>query len=236
MKGIYKIADKVILIDSIFSAIHNMCKDYAFSGEPEIEISVTEADIERERGMPVESGVKEPTDRYLETLAVYRKLSVELLRYDTFLFHGSAVELDGETYLFTAVSGTGKSTHTRLWRELYGTRAVMINDDKPLIRIDGDRATVFGTPWNGKHKLGTNKSSHLKAVCILERGTENKIIPISREAAFATLFTQTYRPDDPIKMGKTLELVDRLSRSVGLYKLECNMDIDAARVSYEGMK
>lgn len=236
MTGIYKIADRVVLIDSLFGGIHNMCRDYEFDGKPEISIKISTEDIDRERNISSKETTSAYPDWYLETLAVYRMLSGRLLEYDTFLFHGSAIELDGEAYLFTAVSGTGKSTHTRLWRELYGDRAVMINDDKPLIKVENGRAIVYGTPWDGKHRLSTNKSSPLKAVCILERGAENRITPVSRDAAFATLFTQTYRPDDGRQMAKTLELVDKLSRWVELYRLECNMDIEAARVSYEGMK
>ena len=223
-------------IDSLFGGIHNMCSDYAFDEKPEISIKISVDDIDKERNISLKESTTVYPEWYLETLAVYRILAGKLLAYDTFLFHGSAIELDGETYLFTAVSGTGKSTHTRLWRELYGDRAVMINDDKPLIKVENGHAIIYGTPWDGKHRLSTNKSSPLKAVCILERGVENKIWPISRDDAFATLFTQTYRPEDGQKMAKTLELVDKLSRWVKLYRLECNMDIDAARVSYEGMK
>ncbi len=86
--------------------------------------------------------------------------------YDTVLFHGSALAIDGDGYLFTAKSGTGKSTHTRLWRERFGDRVVMINDDKPLLHIDAGSVIAYGTPWNGKHRLGTNASVPLRADCV----------------------------------------------------------------------
>ena len=78
--------------------------------------------------------------------------------------------MDGQAVLFTAKSGTGKSTHTKLWRDLFGERAVMVNDDKPLLRILKDGVLVCGTPWDGKHRLSTNCALPLKAICILERG------------------------------------------------------------------
>ena len=159
-----------------------------------------------------------------------------MIDYDTFLFHGSCVAVDGLGYLFTAKSGTGKSTHTWLWREYLGDRAVMVNDDKPLIRADGKSIAVFGTPYNGKHRLGENISVPLKAVCILERSKENHIEKISRGQAYAMLLQQTYRPADPLLMKKTLTLIDRLAGRVKLYKLSCNMDIEAAKVAYESMK
>ena len=84
-------------------------------------------------------------DDYLETLAVCRKIAERMPEYDTFLFHGSCIAVDGVGYLFTAKSGTGKSTHTRLWRELLDNRATMVNDDKPLIRIADDGLVIYGT-------------------------------------------------------------------------------------------
>ena len=86
---------------------------------------------------------------------LYTKICKKILGdYDGFFFHSSALALDGEGYLFTALSGTGKSTHTRNWRKLFGERVTMINDDKPIIRrIDG-RFFVCGTPWMGKSDIG----------------------------------------------------------------------------------
>ena len=205
-------------------------------------METSQADIEYERERNIRAAELEgrhpydATDSYLEELAVYRKISERMIDYDTFLFHGSCVAVDGHGYLFTAKSGTGKSTHTRLWREYLGDRAVMVNDDKPLIRADGKSITVFGTPYNGKHNLGANISVPLKAVCILERSTENHIEPVTPGQAYAMLLQQTYRPADPLLMKKTLTLIDRLAGGVELYRLSCNMDIEAARVAYETMK
>ena len=112
----------------------------------------------------------------------------------------------------------------------------MVNDDKPLIRLTEDGAVVYGTPWNGKHRLGTNISVPLKAVCILERAKQNTIRAITREEAFPMLIQQSYRPLDPAALAKTLSLVDRLSRTVSLYRLGCNMDPEAAELSYNIMK
>ena len=107
-------------------------------------------------------------DDYLETLAVCRKIAERMPEHNTFLFYGSCIAVDGAGYVFTAKSGTGKSTHTRLWRELLDNRATMVNDDKPLIRIADDDAIIYGTPWDGKHPLSHNIAVPLKAICILE--------------------------------------------------------------------
>ncbi|MGN0622193.1 MAG: hypothetical protein ACI4I9_10030 [Porcipelethomonas sp.] len=241
-KFICEIAEKTIEINSIHEAVMNLCTDYISDGVPDFSVTVTQEDIDFERDKSEAEYIKEGKpvrnfpDSYLETLSVYRKICDKLIESGIILFHGSVIAVDGEGYLFTAKSGTGKSTHTRLWREYFGERAVMINDDKPLIRCSDSSVTVYGTPWDGKHRISTNISVPLKAICILERGQENHIEKISRSEAYPMLLQQVNRPYNALKMQKTLEIIDILSESVGLYKLSCNMDIGAAEVAYNGMK
>ena len=238
----YKIADKVVEVNSIYDEVHEYCSDYQTDEPADYSVTTTQADIDFEceksaredeiEGIPT----RHFSDSYLEELAVYRKIAEQMISYDTILFHGSVVAVDGVGYLFTAKSGTGKSTHTRLWREYFGERAVMVNDDKPLLKITDSGVIAYGTPYNGKHRLGTNTSVPLKAICILTRSADNHIEPITREQAYTMLLQQVYRPADMLKMAKTLELVDRLAESVKLYRLGCNMDISAAQVAFEGMQ
>ena len=152
------------------------------------------------------------------------------------MFHGSCIAVDGEGYLFNAPSGTGKSTHTRLWREAFGERAVMVNDDKPLIAVRENEIRIYGTPWNGKHHLGENISVPLKAICVLKRGEENNLTKIDKALAYPTLLGQAYRPRDAEKLGKLLSLLDKLGDKVSLFELYCNMSPEAAEVAYCGMK
>ena len=143
--------------------------------------------------------------------------------------------MDGEGYLFTAKSGTGKSTHTGLWRELLGEKAVMVNDDKPFLEITESGVIVHGSPWNGKHRLGANISLPLKAICLLERGEENEIESIAPKDAVLMLMQQSCRPMDRRKMPKYPELLDGLSQRVDFYRLKCNMEPEAVKLSYEAM-
>lgn len=241
MKGIYCFAGHPVEIESVFPRIHELCAPYRSGGRPEYAVRTTRDDIDYEREKSeAESRLerREPpcyADAYLETLAVYRKLADCLLDENILLFHGSAIAVDGIGYLFTAKSGTGKSTHTRLWREAFGPRAVMINDDKPLLKIDEHGVTVYGTPWDGKHRLSSNISAPLKAVCILERGEQNCIRPISIREAWPMLLQQSNRPHAPDKLKKTIQLADALAHRVLLYKLRCNMSPDAVNTAWEGM-
>ncbi len=240
----YKIAGHIIQIESIYEDVHVYCRDYVCDAASAAEIFIrTDADdIAYERNKSARENELEGTevieysDGYLEELAVYRKLAEKILEYNTFLFHGSAIAVDNEAYLFTAKSGTGKSTHARLWREYLGSRAVMVNDDKPLIHIENGKAFVYGTPYNGKHRLGSNICVPLKAIAVLERGQTNSISRAERSAVYPLLLQQTYRPSDRSGIIKTLDLLNEMTHSVELYILRCNMEPDAARVSYEGMK
>ena len=242
MKQLYRLADRIIEINSMHPMTHEQCREYRAAGVPDFRIEITPSDIvfEREKSAQAdkaeERAIQFYSDGYLETLAAYRKIAERMPEYDTILFHGSCVAVDGAGYLFTAKSGTGKSTHTRLWRELLGDRAIMINDDKPLIRISDSGAIIYGTPWDGKHHLSNNIAVSLKAICILERAKENAILPVTREEALPMLIQQTYRPADPFTLAKTLTLIDRLGMEVKLYRLRCNMDISAAKLSYGTMK
>lgn len=76
----------------------------------------------------------------------YRKL----INLGGFMLHASAIVVDNKAYLFSAPSGTGKSTHTKLWQECFGDKAIIINDDKPAIRIEEGKCFAYGTPFSGK--------------------------------------------------------------------------------------
>ena len=239
MTGVYKLADKNIQITSLFSAVHTMCADYRTEDDADfsVQIAMSDIDLEREKsahedeieGIPI----RHFSDPYLETLAVYRRIAEKIPKYDTVLFHGSCIAMNGEGYLFTAKSGTGKSTHTRLWRELFGDRVVMINDDKPLLHIGSDKTVVYGTPWDGKHHLSTNTSVPLKAMYILERAERNRIAQVTWAKALPILMQQVYRPSDPSALSRTMLLLEQLFKTVRLFRLGCNMDPEAARLAYE---
>ena len=240
--GKYKMADKVIEVTSIYERVHDYCKEYETDEQADFSVMTTAEDIVYEKQKTdseyAYEGLPAPnfSDALLEETSVYRKIAEEMPDYDTIVFHGSVIAVGGQGFLFTAKSGTGKSTHTALWREYLGDKAIMVNDDKPMLKITDSGVIAYGTPYNGKHHLGCNMSVPLKAICIITRGEKNSIIRIDKAEAYAMLLQQVYRPQDPLQMAKTLKLVDKLAENVELYKLACNMDIEAAEVAYNGMK
>ncbi len=242
MTDTYAFAEKIIEITGLYQDIHDMCAPYRCGGNPDFAAEVSPADIEFERAKAQREAALEGItftdhpDSFFEQFAVYRKICEKMPYYGTVLFHSSALAVDGEAYLFTAKSGTGKSTHAALWKQLLGDEAVIINDDKPLIHIENGRVTAYGTPWDGKHHLSANISAPVRAVCILERADENRIVPVTKSEALPMLIQQTYRPADSAALERTLALVDSLASSVMLYRLSCTPDIDAARLAYETLR
>ena len=242
MTGVYRFADLNIRICSLHEAVHSYCRDYRVEAAPDFTVETGESDLELERKLSAREDAAEGrparsfSDGYLEQLAVYRKIAERMPAYDRFLFHGSVIAVDGAAYLFTAPSGTGKSTHTRLWRELLGERAIMINDDKPLLSVTGSGVLAYGTPYDGKHRLSSNQCVPLKAICLLERSAVNRICPVSREEAYPRLLQQAYRPQAREALVKTLTLLDRTAGTVPLYRMSCNMEPEAARLAYNTMK
>lgn len=235
MRKIYKIARKNIEIISVYNDVHRLCEKYECSCDTDFTIETEVSDIEYER-KKADMPNKIYSDGYLETLAVYRKICEQMIRYNIILFHGSAVAVDGKAYLFTAKSGTGKSTHTALWRKYFGKRAIMVNDDKPLIEITESDVIVYGTPWDGKHRLSTDTAVPLKAVCVLERGEENEIAKMKKREVYPVMIEQVYRSENVENMRSTLVLIDKLCEKTALYRLKCNMDIEAAVIAFEGMR
>lgn len=236
-RGVYSMAGKTVEICSHYPDVQQKCEVYRCSATPEVRVQVSRDDIVREREQAVADLGADAvgSEGYYEAYAVVRQLVEELFQYDILLFHASAVAVDGEGYLFTARSGTGKSTHARYWREYFGARAVMVNDDKPFLRVADGSVIVYGSPWCGKHKLHTNVAVPVKAICLLERSEENHIEPITAREAFPLLYRQTYQLKKRDSRARELALIDEMARSVRLYRLGANMSTEAARVAWEGM-
>ena len=238
---VYRMAERNIGIESLYERVHLRCAPYATQDAPDFVVRITSEDIVRERACSArEDELEGRTPRYvdevyLEELAVYRQIAERMPAYDTFLFHGSAVAVDGRGYLFAAKSGTGKSTHAQLWQQLLGDKLTYVNDDKPLVRITPQGAMVYGTPYDGKHRRSTNTAVPLEAVCLLRRGEQNAIRPIGAGEAFPRLLQQAYSPQDRAALQRTVALLRGLTERVRLYELSCNMDIEAAQVAFEAM-
>ena len=205
--------------------------------DPEQPFQADDADLARVRSYSEEENLDGFPDAYIESLALYQNITELLLARDVMQFHCSALEMDGRAYLFTAPSGTGKSTHVRLWRQVFGARVTVINDDKPLVRLQKDGSwRVYGTPYGGKHNLQTNTSQTLCGIVMLERGAENKIERVTPQDAFVTLMAQTYHSiQTPERILHAMDLVGSLA-NLPVFRLQCNISQQAVQVAYEALK
>lgn len=236
------IAGIPIGIHALYESTKDYCTGYFTDEKPEFTIISSRKIIQREQKLSDQQAsaegkkIEKHSEYNLEKIGIYREIAELLLDKDILLFHGSAIAVDGEAYIFTAKSGTGKSTHTRLWRQMLGDRAMMVNDDKPMIKITSKNCFACGTPWTGKLRRGSNVVLPLKAICILERAEKNRIQPISAWDAQPVFVQQSYHPLDQSKNPKMLELLNSIMEYTALYRMECNnMKPDAAQVSFKGM-
>ncbi len=225
----------------LFSSTKDYCRAYLTNRAPDFSVTVTPEDLRFEQAELDKEAVEEGfrlrvfTDPFLERQAIQRSFAEALLQRGVLMLHGSAIAVDGYGYLFTAKSGTGKSTHTRLWREMLGGRAVMINDDKPFLRPTEEGFLLCGAPWSGKHGLECNLSVPLKGICVLERGDENRICPLTQAEALPMLLHQSYQPLTEEGTEIYCRSIENLAIHTPLWQLACTKDLSAAELCYRTM-
>ena len=226
-----RLAEHNFCIHNKFDYIEKLCTNYTVDECEAAEIAVSAEEAEKE------AHCESFPEGYLESLAIYRKICEMLIDDGIMLFHCSALAVDGEGVLFTAPSGTGKSTHARLWRGIFGKRAVVVNDDKPLIRITENRVVVNGTPFCGKHGLENNISAQVKYIFVLSQSEKNSVRRLSAAEALPALLKQTYLPrENAEKMKKTIEMAKKLTACTEIFALCCNISDEAVLTAYNAMK
>jgi hypothetical protein len=179
---------------------------------------------------------REVSEAEIEYLWMGTAFNVKLLEYNGMFLHSSTVVVDGKAYSFSAPCGTGKSTHTSLWLKLLGDRAFILNDDKAAYRLIDGRYYAFGTPFSGKHDINVNTSAELGGICFIEQAEKNSIERMDIDSAVPLIFSQTLRPSNVRRTMMLCDFIDELIRKIPVYKLRCNMDVEAAQIAFETMK
>jgi hypothetical protein len=156
-----------------------------------------------------------------------------LLRHNGTYLHSSAILLDGKAYLFSADSGTGKSTHTKKWCRLFG--ATYLNDDKPALRYENGVWMAYGTPWSGKDDLSAPVGAPIGGIAFLQRGDANSIVPMDSREAVMRIMPQSMWKLPRELMETQLTLTDNLLRTVPIWKLTCQNNDEAAYLSHKVM-
>lgn len=229
MDQFYKIAGLLVQMDT-FGRTEDFARPYLIEG-PQTPDIVVEADW-----TPWKKKSDKISDASCEYLATGSSFYRQLLNFNGMLLHSSALVMDGKAYLFSAPCGTGKSTHVALWRRVFGDdRVRVLNDDKPALRLENGTWYAYGTPWSGKTGQNLNLRAPLAGITMIERGKMNEIEPFSGKAAIRAVLSQTTPVQETELRIKQLGLLDKLMTQVPIWKLKCNMEPEAAIVSYEAM-
>lgn len=223
-----RIADLNIGIKYRYEFTRAYVSEYITDGEPDFTVEATDEDLSEELRL-----AEEPTENeYLEYVAIYRKIADKLTEYDGAVFHGAVLEMDGKAYIVTARSGVGKTTHIKLWLELFGDKVSILNGDKPVLRIIDGKIYASGTPWNGKEGYGKKGMALLAGIAFLERAEENSYKTLTVSEGLVRFMGQIYmNNENAAALARTLRLADRILSGVPLYEFRCNMDKSAAAMA-----
>ena len=224
-----EIADIVLEINAFNETTLEYCSDFLSNKESNYVITMTKEDLENEKHIN-ENGKVYANE---EISALYRKIADIFVEEDILVMHGSSFKVDNSAFIVTARSGVGKSTHVNLLKQYLKDRFAYINDDKPLLKIKGDKLTLYSSPWNGKERRGNNTSAPLRSVIFLNRGLTNTYKKLDNKEVYFRLLSQIYLPLDKVKREKALKLIDILLKSVSFYEINVNTDISSAEMTSE---
>ena len=149
-------------------------------------------------------------------------------KHDTLLIHASTVEFDGKGYLFLGKSGTGKSTHSRLWLEhIKGSE--LLNDDNPIIRIVDEKVYVYGSPWSGKICCYCNRRASVGGIVRLHQAQFNRIISLTGIKAYAALLPSCSCMKWDHDMAEAIHsTISKVISMIPIYSLDCLPNPEAA--------
>lgn len=244
-----KIANRVIKIQALYDRCRLLCKDYLLPDDTKMQVDIV-VDIVPRNILLENDGLQNQEyfdgkekylyydPGYLEQFAIHRKLCDAMPAFNTILMHGAVVELKNQGYMFTAPSGTGKTTRARLWCQEYPDTRI-INGDKPFLQIREQEVYAYGSPWCGKEHWNTNDLVKLRTIFIIEREDLDNQISIEKiEArdAFDYFLNQVYWPRDPVARKQTVKLVKALTDNVTVFRFRSAPTQDAIRMAYAAAK
>ncbi|MGN0382717.1 MAG: hypothetical protein ACI4DS_00470 [Eubacterium sp.] len=229
-----KIADLVIKVNNIYEYSEIRCKEFIVQDTSyDFEIVCTKERIQQELVKAERNGIT-ASPQYCEFIIIHNDICNKIVEYGGMFFHAALIQFDGRGYAFAAPSGVGKSTHVKMWVKHFHNRAVIINGDKPLIRIINGKVYAYGTPWCGKENYYENARVRLNAICFIGRG-ENNIRKIDSDEAINYIFPQIYKPNGIYATQKTMAVIESLINAIEFYVLNCDVSTDAVMTAYNAM-
>lgn len=230
---IYEIAGLRVRIENKYEFTTKFCKEYLSDDQitpVDIIAMVTKEEFEEEKN----AAEQDFSDGYIENICLYRSICRQMPAFGRMLMHCSVLEYEGNAYAFLGRSGTGKSTHTKLWLKYLPTARV-INGDKPILEYKNGSFIAYGTPWMGKERWGTKAQAPLKGLCFLEQAKVNAVRKLSIAEVSSRLFTQILLPTEENNAIATLDLIDKAVTNIPAYLLQCDISEEAVEKSFEAM-
>lgn len=237
--AIYEFAGCTVSYEPLYPLLQRQMEPYRSTektqgkkAEPDIVLTGTKGYYEKKQKQHTNL-TKEQCEYIFAGAEFYRKL----LHYQGFMLHASALEMNGRAYLFSASSGTGKSTHAGLWQKTFGEgRVRIINDDKPAVCEKDGIFYACGTPFSGKTDKNENRRAPIQGLCMLQRGKENRIRQITAKEALPLLLPQTLFSGQAEEVDRLLFMLDSFLQTVPVYRMECTISKKAAEMAYAYMK
>ncbi len=230
----YKIADLIVEYETKYDQLKKRSEKYKIETDKPTDIQVI---VKEEYVLHDLEKYADATRKMAEIVITGRLFYQKLLDFQGCLLHASCVVIDNKAYLFSADSGTGKSTHTGLWlQHLADKNPYILNDDKPAIRVFDDGVYAYGTPFSGKHDISENKKVKVQGICFLEQSKINFIQKLEPSEAIKLFLEQTTNYLKKEDMEKLLDVLEGVIKNIPIYKLYCDISKEAVELSYHTMK
>lgn len=218
-----KIADVVFGINAQYAETQAYFADFLSAETVNETIDVLQSDIAE-----IMEKYNDFSEEMSERAVVKYKMDKCLAEYGAFPLHATSLSYNGYAYIFTAASGVGKSTHAKRWREAFGSNVVMINDDRPYLKVTQDGIFAYSHPQAGKHKIYSNTSAQVRLIGKIIRDPENYVVRVPKTVFFPYLVQQSFTMDEPQITEKIIKLIIQVVNRVDFAEIHCNQDIDAA--------
>ena len=230
----YKIADLIVEYETKYDQLKKRSEKYKIETDKPTDIQII---VKEEYVLHDLEKYADATRKMAEIVITGRLFYQKLLDFQGCLLHASCVVIDDKAYLFSADSGTGKSTHTGLWlQHLADKNPYILNDDKPAIRVFDDGVYAYGTPFSGKHDISENKKVKVQGICFLEQSKINFIQKLEPSEAIKLFLEQTMNYLKKEDMEKLLDVLEVVIKNIPIYKLYCDISKEAVELSYHTMK
>lgn len=227
----YKICDLVVKMEPLHEPLKTQLKPY-LTDEEEIDFEIPDIS-DRVEKLYNERGYE--TIGLAEYMLYGAYFYTRLIVYDGVMLHSSAVVYEDKAYLFSAPSGTGKSTHTGLWLEVFED-AFILNDDKPAIRFIDGKLYAYGTPFSGKTDLNVPTRKPIQAICFIEQDKTNWIKKATIKESINNLYRETVRTTHEKLLEDSFKILDKIVNEIPIYKMGLTISKEAVKLAYNTMK